>query len=94
VREPVTSPTYTLVHEYEGRLPVCHIDAYRLQGADGFDGIGGRELLDGGGVSLIEWSDIIEESLPPDAIRVEIAIVETGARVISIRFSGQPQGGA
>jgi tRNA threonylcarbamoyladenosine biosynthesis protein TsaE len=88
VREPVTSPTYTIVHEYAGRLPVCHIDAYRLRGADDFEGVGGRELLDGNGVSLIEWSDIIEESLPPDAIRVGIEIDGDGRRVISVRWGG------
>jgi tRNA threonylcarbamoyladenosine biosynthesis protein TsaE len=88
VREPVTSPTYTIVHEYAGRLPVRHIDAYRLRGADDFEEVGGRELLDAGGVSLIEWSDIIEASLPPDAVRVDIAIDGDGRRVISVRRGG------
>jgi tRNA threonylcarbamoyladenosine biosynthesis protein TsaE len=90
VQEPVTSPTYTIVSEYEGRwnnaaLSFYHIDAYRLTGEDDFEALGGRELLYGGGVCLIEWGERIESALPPRAIRVEIDITGENSRII--RFS-------
>ena len=62
VKEEITSPTYTIVSEYEGftencgKIPVFHIDAYRLGGIDDFSDIGGEEIIFGNGISLIEWS--------------------------------------
>jgi tRNA threonylcarbamoyladenosine biosynthesis protein TsaE len=74
VAERVTSPTYTIICEYEGRIPFCHIDAYRLAGDEDFENLGGRELIGGGGVSVIEWSDRISRSLPPDHVAIEVVI--------------------
>jgi tRNA threonylcarbamoyladenosine biosynthesis protein TsaE len=82
VTAPVTSPTYTIIHEYEGFLPVYHIDAYRLSGAEDFEGTGGAELLGGDGVCLIEWGERLSECLPDDAISVEITILDGGSRKI------------
>jgi tRNA threonylcarbamoyladenosine biosynthesis protein TsaE len=82
VTAPVTSPTYTIIHEYEGVFPVYHIDAYRLSGEDDFENIGGGEILYDGGVSLIEWSERIEACLPPDTVHVEIEILGDGSRRI------------
>ena len=91
VEEEVTSPTYTIVSEYEARpkdpLPFYHIDAYRLNGEDDFEALGGRELLYGGGICLIEWSERIETALPPRTIRVEIEITGGNSRII--RVSGE-----
>jgi tRNA threonylcarbamoyladenosine biosynthesis protein TsaE len=89
VREEVTSPTYTIVCEYEARwnnapLPFYHIDAYRLTGEDDFEALGGRELLDGGGICLIEWSERIESALPPRVILVEIEITGENSRIIRV----------
>jgi len=72
VGEVVTSPTYTIVSEYAGSLPVYHIDAYRLQGLDDFLALGGDEYLHGSGVCLVEWSERIVDALPPNAFRIEI----------------------
>jgi tRNA threonylcarbamoyladenosine biosynthesis protein TsaE len=85
VTAPVTSPTYTIIHEYEGIFPVYHIDAYRLSGEDDFENSGGGEILRAGGVSLIEWSERIAACLPPEAVRIEITILEDGGRRIIAR---------
>jgi tRNA threonylcarbamoyladenosine biosynthesis protein TsaE len=91
VEEEVTSPTYTIVSEYGARpkdpLPFYHVDAYRLNGEDDFEALGGRELLYGGGICLIEWSERIETALPPRTIRVEIEITGGNSRII--RISGE-----
>lgn len=82
VKEEVTSPTYTIVHEYAGEKPVYHIDAYRLQGDDDFAAVGGEDFLYGDGVAIIEWSERIPDSIPHNAIVVEIRILEDGKRRI------------
>jgi tRNA threonylcarbamoyladenosine biosynthesis protein TsaE len=94
VRETVTSPTYTIISEYQAETPpagiegpfsLYHIDAYRLDGDDDFENTGGRELIGGGGVSVIEWSERIERSLPAGAVRLELEIRENGERVFRAR---------
>jgi tRNA threonylcarbamoyladenosine biosynthesis protein TsaE len=90
VSEPVTSPTYPIIAEYEGRLPLYHIDAYRLKDDADFSGIGGEELLFGSGVSVIEWSERLPQSIPDTAITVEIALLEDGRRSIQIRGTNAP----
>jgi tRNA threonylcarbamoyladenosine biosynthesis protein TsaE len=85
VEDEVTSPTYTIVSEYEGRLRLHHIDAYRLSGAEDFASVGGEELLtDGGGVCLIEWSERIAEALPSDSVSAEFEVLGDGSRRLSI----------
>ena len=90
VTEEVTSPTYTIVSEYEAFPPagppavMYHIDAYRLKGNDDFSAIGGEDIIFADGISLIEWSERIEESIPPGAVRVDIEIAEGGKRLIRI----------
>ena len=69
----VTSPTFTIVNEYEGRLPLFHFDMYRLPDADALFDIGWEDYLDRGGVCAVEWSEQVTEALPPDTIFVTIA---------------------
>lgn len=65
VREVVNSPTFTIVKEYdEGRLKLYHFDVYRIGDVDEMDEIGYQEMIDGDGVCLIEWANLIEEILP------------------------------
>jgi tRNA threonylcarbamoyladenosine biosynthesis protein TsaE len=88
IPEDVTSPTYTIIAEYAGTLPLYHIDAYRLEGDEDFTALGGEEFLYGEGVSLIEWSERIPGSIPLEALTVEIEIQEDDRR--NIRLSGPP----
>lgn len=69
----VTSPTFTIVNEYEGgRLPLFHFDMYRLSGSDELFDIGWEDYLLRGGVCAVEWSEIVDDALDDDCIRVDI----------------------
>ncbi len=72
IDEPVVSPTFTIVHEYEGRLPLYHFDVYRIADPDEMYEIGFDEYLYGEGVCLIEWPSQIDEILPEEAVRITI----------------------
>jgi len=76
----VTSPTFVLLQEYHGRLPIYHFDAYRLPSSESFDELGAQELFEGEGVCLVEWADRVEASLPPEFLRVRLAVVSETAR--------------
>ena len=70
----VTSPTFTIVNEYEGSgLPLFHFDMYRLEGAEDLFDIGWEDYLDRGGVCAVEWSERVEEALPEDAVTVSFS---------------------
>ena len=73
VTETLTSPTFTIVQEYEsGRMPVYHFDVYRVHGEDDLFELGFDDYLHGSGVCLIEWADLIEDLLPNDAMRIRL----------------------
>ena len=73
VQDRVTSPTFTIVNEYEGgRLPLFHFDMYRLGSADELFDIGWEDYLRRGGVCAVEWSENIADALEEDAVRVDI----------------------
>ena len=70
----VTSPTFTIVNEYEGTgLPLFHFDMYRLGGAEDLFDIGWEDYLDRGGICAVEWSEMVSDALPPDTIFVRFA---------------------
>lgn len=71
--EPVNSPTFTLIQEYnEGRIPLYHFDVYRISGPWDMDDLGYEDYFYGNGVCLVEWGNLIEELLPENAIYVTI----------------------
>jgi tRNA threonylcarbamoyladenosine biosynthesis protein TsaE len=71
----VTSPTFTILHEYRGgRLPLFHMDFYRLHEESELDEIGFDDYLKAGGVCAIEWGDRFPNRLPPDSIKVVFSI--------------------
>ena len=86
ITERVTSPTFTIVNEYEGgRLPLFHFDMYRLGSADELFDIGWEDYLARGGVCAVEWSENVAEAIEDDAVRVDIARGEDeNSRVIHI----------
>ena len=69
----VTSPTFTIVNEYSGALPLFHFDMYRLDSSDDLFDIGWEDYLSRGGVCAVEWSERVEDALPDDTLRVSIA---------------------
>lgn len=73
IKRYVKSPTFTIIHEYhEGRMPLYHMDVYRLEDGGG-DDLGWDEYFFGGGVSVIEWSQYIRDYLPDDYLKLKIA---------------------
>ena len=80
-RRAVLSPTFVLIHEYRGRLPIFHFDAYRLSGEAEFQRLGPDEYFDAGGWTFIEWADRVRPALPAEhlVIRIE-ATGETSRR--------------
>jgi tRNA threonylcarbamoyladenosine biosynthesis protein TsaE len=69
---PVTSPTFTLLHLYEGRVPLAHFDVYRLSSPEAFEELGYEEYFSGPGVTAIEWGDLISPYLPSEYLQIEI----------------------
>ena len=73
ITEPVNSPTFTIVQQYEeGRMPLYHFDVYRIGDVSEMDEVGYEDYFYGGGVTLIEWSSLISEILPPHVTEVTI----------------------
>ena len=72
VDEYITSPTFSLINEYRGRIPVYHFDVYRLENIDEIDDLGFDEYFYGDGVCIIEWADKIKEFLPKENIVLDI----------------------
>jgi tRNA threonylcarbamoyladenosine biosynthesis protein TsaE len=81
VAEVVKSPSFVIVTEYAGRMPVCHVDLYRLDENSDFGAIGLDTYLEGNGVCLIEWAERAEKVLPAEAIRVKMSVENEGRRV-------------
>jgi len=84
----VTSPTFTLMNEYKGRLPVYHFDAYRMHRAEEIEDLGADDYFFGEGVSLIEWADRVAKSLPADRLEIHAAHVSETRRIFEIRATG------
>lgn len=84
----ITSPSFTLIHEYEGRVPFYHIDLYRLATEEEGEALGLEEYLGGKGVTAIEWADKIPSLLPKELLWVHLRYLEIHTRSIHILGKG------
>jgi len=89
VTDPVISPTFTLINEYQGRWAVYHIDLYRLTDVIETMTFGLDDYLYGSGICLIEWADRVKELLPPDHLTIELYYLEETKRRVVLRPQGQ-----
>jgi tRNA threonylcarbamoyladenosine biosynthesis protein TsaE len=86
INESITSPTFTIVKEYEGELPLYHFDVYRLDGNT--DGVGIEEYFTKNGVVVIEWANTIEDILPEERLDIKFKVVGENKRVLIIEPHG------
>ena len=84
VKDTITSPTFCLISEYSGKMPLYHMDVYRLEGTEDFINLGTDDMIYGDGVSIIEWSEKIMEELPKKTILLKITPKEDQSRTITI----------
>lgn len=87
----VSSPTFTIIKEYEGRLPLYHMDVYRISLHEA-DELGLDEYFYGQGVCLVEWSSIITDLMPERHLHIELATTGPQERLITVTGSGEPYG--
>jgi tRNA threonylcarbamoyladenosine biosynthesis protein TsaE len=85
----ITSPTFTFVNEYKGRVPFYHIDLYRLKDPEELEGIGFEEYIDSDGVTVIEWAERAEDELPEDRLSVYLNYVDEHSREIGFLAEGE-----
>ena len=87
INEVITSPTFTIIKEYDGELPLYHMDVYRLDG--NVDGIGLEEYYTKGGVVVIEWADTIKDYLPKGRLYIKFVVVDENKRVLILTPYGK-----
>ena len=86
ITENITSPTYTIIKEYDGELPLYHMDVYRLDG--NIDGISIEEYFTKGGVVVIEWADTIKDILPKERLDIQFKVVDENKRLLTLTPHG------
>ena len=88
-RNVVTSPSYVIVKQYKGRLPIYHFDAYRLKSADEMYEIDCVGFFWGNGISIIEWADKVIECLPDEFVKITIKVLGKTLRGINVSYNGE-----
>ena len=92
-RQDVTSPTFVLVRRYEGRVPIYHLDAYRLRDDDEFLELGPEEFYSSPAITFIEWGEKVQACLPREHLEIQIEVLGTHARRFGVRAVGQRYAG-
>lgn len=88
-KRAVKSPTFSLMHRYEGRIPIHHFDVYRLKGFREMFDLGSDEVIYGDGVAIIEWADKVPECLPEEYLEITLSLVSNHKRMIQLRGYGE-----
>ncbi|MUK88532.1 tRNA (adenosine(37)-N6)-threonylcarbamoyltransferase complex ATPase subunit type 1 TsaE [Ornithinibacillus sp. L9] len=86
VKRTVSSPTFTIVKEYEGQIPLYHMDVYRLENSD--EDIGFEEYFNGSGLTVVEWAQFIEEYLPNEILTIHFNYIDEHSRLIEFKPKG------
>lgn len=87
IKRNVTSPTFTIIKEYNGRIPLYHMDVYRLEHSD--EDIGFTEYFDGNGVTVVEWAKFIEDFMPNQYLVIKIEVIDDTSRKIICQSNDQ-----
>lgn len=87
IKESITSPTFTIIKEYEGEIPLYHMDLYRLDG--NIDGIGIEEYFTKGGVVVMEWASTIKKYLPEERLEIKFKVIDENKRLLILTPYGQ-----
>lgn len=87
IKDSITSPTFTIIKEYEGELPLYHMDVYRLDGNT--DGVGIEEYFTKGGVVIIEWANTIKDILPENRLDIKFKVAGENSRVLIVTPHGK-----
>ena len=90
VDEPVVSPTFNIVLSYpQGRIPLYHFDLYRLDSAEQLEDIDFYGIVEGDGVSLVEWGERFRSAFPDDYLRIDFVVLAEGERAITVVGNGE-----
>ena len=87
IKESITSPTFSIIKEYDGELPLYHMDVYRLDGNT--EGIGIEEYFNKGGVVVIEWADTIKDILPKEYLHIKFKVIDENKRLLILTPYGK-----
>jgi tRNA threonylcarbamoyladenosine biosynthesis protein TsaE len=85
----ITSPTFTFVNEYRGRVPLYHIDLYRLKGPEELENLGFDEYIESDGVTVIEWAERAEDELPAESLSVYLSALDEKSRELGFLAEGE-----
>ena len=87
IEETITSPTFSIIKEYSGELPLYHMDVYRLDGNT--EGVGIEEYFDKGGIVVIEWADTIKDILPSERLDIKFKVIDENKRILVLNPYGK-----
>ena len=86
---PVVSPTFTLINEYPGKIPLIHLDVYRLSGPRDLEDMGYEEYFEGGGIIVIEWAEKIRDILPAKTLFISMRYIDENTREMILEGPGE-----